>query len=242
MHRFYVPFETLAAAEILLPAEIAHQVVRVLRLRVGEPIVLFAGDGAEYEVVIDAITGKQVRVLPRERRTPDRDLPCALEMGVAVLKGEKLEWTVQKLTELGATTITLLQTERTVSTAGEERWSKRIERLRRVAREAAEQCGAVRVPEVHEPCGLDVLLARPDEPAGSRLILDPYAAEPLAACLRPYPARLTILIGPEGGFSPAEVQRARDAGVRPVLLGRRVLRAETASLAAAAVVAAAAES
>lgn len=240
MNRFFIPSELLATDSIELPAEIGHQITRVLRLRVEDRVVLCPGDGTEWTVEVTEIQGKTVRVAPVERRTPDVDLRCDLHVAVAVLKGEKLDWTLQKLTELGAGRISLLSTERTISSAGEERWSKRMERYRRIVREAAEQCGGTRVPEVVEPRKIaEVLESVGPDPA--RLILDPYAERPLARHLAPCPGRVLLLIGPEGGFSSDEVQRAAELGATPVKLGRRVLRAETAALAAAALVATASE-
>lgn len=240
MHRFFVPPELLSAVECALPPETAQQIARVLRLRTGDHIVLFGGDGREHEAVIGALSGREVTVRLLARREPEVELRCDLHAAVAVLKGEKLDWTVQKLTELGARTISLLTTERTISSAGNERWSRRIERYRRIAREAAEQCGGVRVPEVREPRQLAEFLAR-DEADRQRLILDPEAERPLISFLPPCPPAITVMIGPEGGFSPEEVRLAAAAGAVPVSLGRRVLRAETAALATAAILAAAAE-
>lgn len=240
MQRFFIDPEILTTDVIDLPAEISHQLVRVLRSRVGERLVLCPGDGTEWVVAITEIQGKSVRVRPLATRTPDVDLRCDLHVAVAVLKGEKLDWTLQKLTELGARDISLLTTERTISSAGEERWSKRLERYRRIVREAAEQCGGTRVPEVHEPRKVAELLpAMGGEYAP--LILDPYAERSLSAALVPCPERVLLLIGPEGGFSVDEVRSAAELGATPVNLGRRVLRAETAALASAALVAAMSE-
>jgi 16S rRNA (uracil1498-N3)-methyltransferase len=240
VHRFFVDPEILTTDEVDLPAEVGHQLVRVLRARVEDRLVLCPGDGTEWTVAVEAIQGKSVRVRKVETRTPDVDLRCDLHVAVAVLKGEKLDWTLQKLTELGARSISLLTTERTISSAGEERWSKRIDRYRRIVREAAEQCGGTRVPEVHEPRKIAELLAAID-PEYSRLVLDPYAERSLKATLAPCPERVLLLIGPEGGFSVEEVRSAAEQGATAVKLGRRVLRAETAALAAAALVATASE-
>jgi 16S rRNA (uracil1498-N3)-methyltransferase len=240
VHRFFISPDLLSPEEIELPAEIGHQLTRVLRLRVEDRVVLCPGDGTEWTVAVTEIQGKAVRVTPVERRTPDVDLRCDLHVAVAVLKGEKLDWTLQKLTEWGARRISLLSTERTISSAGEERWSKRLERYRRIVREAAEQCGGTRVPEVAEPRKIAEVLESAG-PGPARLILDPYAERSLTRQLAPCPERVLVLIGPEGGFSPEEVRQAAAHGATPVKLGRRVLRAETAALAAATLVATASE-
>jgi len=237
VHRFFVPISLLAADQVVLPPEIARQVSRVLRLRSGQRIVLFGGDGAEVEATLGETGGKEISVTLGERRTPDVDLRVRLHVAVAVLKGEKLDWTIQKLTELGATSILLMLTERTISTAGEERWPKRMERYRRIAREATEQCGGVRVPDVHEPRSLADLAAN-TELAACRLILDPLSGRKLLDAIPGTAHSLLLFVGPEGGFSQGEVALAQEHGVEPVSLGKRVLRAETAAIAAAAVAAA----
>lgn len=202
-------------------------------------MALFPGDGSECEAVLESVATGRVTARITERRTPDVELPCELHVALAVLKGERLEWAVQKLTELGVSRISFLSTERTVVTADDERWSKRLERYRRIAREAAEQCGRVRLPEIHEPRGLTAAIEGSEDAA--RLFLDPGSGRAAPAMLRPCPAKVLALIGPEGGFTETEAAAAREAGVTAVGLGPRVLRAETAAVAVAVLVAAAAE-
>ena len=163
---------------------------------------------------------------------------CPLRFGIALLKGEKLEWVVQKLTELGVGEIAFLQTERVVATPGEGRWTARLVRYAAIAREAAEQCGRVRLPALHGPVGLaDYLRAAGETPL---FLVHPDAASPLRAAL---PARgsARLLIGPEGGFSPREAALARECGATAASLGARILRSETAALAAAVLAAARSE-
>ncbi|HEU4754665.1 MAG TPA: RsmE family RNA methyltransferase, partial [Armatimonadota bacterium] len=169
------------------------------------------------------------------RLRPEVELPCRIHLAVAVLKGEKLEWVVQKATELGAARVSFLRTERTVVEAGAERWARRRERYERIAREAAEQSGRVRVPEIGEPQPPAEALRAPAERS---LILAPGAREPLARVLEPAPGSVLLLVGPEGGFTDAELALAAEAGAAPVGLGRRVLRAETAALLAVGLAAA----
>lgn len=240
MQRFFIPPELLGTDEVDLPAEVAHQVSRVLRLSPGAEVILLDGSGQECRALLTAVASKSAHARITARARPDSELPCRLHVGLAALKGEKLDWAIQKLTELGAARVTLLSTERTVVSAGEERWTRRIERYRRIAREAAEQCGGTHIPQVDEPVGLAALLAEPC--SGLRALLDPRSERSLHSALRRCPAEVLILIGPEGGFAPREVDTCRELGAVGFRLGRRVLRAETAVLAAAALVAAAAES
>ena len=233
-HRFYVPAECLVGEVAELPADVAQQVTRVLRLRSGARVVLFSGDGSQTEAVLEEVAPRVVTARLLERTAPNVELPAELHVAVAVLKGEKLDWVVQKLTEIGAARISLLRTERTVVAAGEERWPRRLERFRRIAQEAVEQSGRVRLPRIQEPVALRKFLQQ--DPVGTRLILDPLAGKDISAAVQPG-IPVTLLIGPEGGFSAAEVDAAREAGFQGVRLGRRILRAETAAIAAAAIAA-----
>jgi 16S rRNA (uracil1498-N3)-methyltransferase len=243
MYRFFVPTALLQTERCTLPPDVARQITRVLRLRAGTRVMLFCGDGCEVEAVLEEVGTTLVSARLLGRRTPDVELSCYLHVAVAVLKGEKMEWTVQKLTELGAARISLVQTERTIVAAGEERWPKRLERYRRIAQEAAEQCGRVRVPQISGPYPFHALVQAlvQEETGALRLLLDPHAQLSLTSRLQPCPDRVLVLIGPEGGFTQAEAAASLEAGAVPVRLGSRILRAETAALAAATLVAAASE-
>lgn len=237
-HRFWVPSELLGAREVPLPAETGRQIARVLRLRAGDEITLFCGDGEECAARLREVTAGGVVAEVTSRSRPEVELPCRLHLAVAVLKGEKLEWVVQKATELGAARLSFLRTERTVVEAGAERWQRRRERYERIAREAAEQSGRVRVPEIGDPEPLAQALGGGAE---VRCILAPESTRPLLGVLDRQPSGVLLLVGPEGGFTEAELSLAQEAGAARVGLGKRTLRAETAAVAAAALVAAAAE-
>lgn len=205
-----------------MPAAIAHQVSRVLRLRDGEGIVLLDGLGHETRCRI-ARAGRALLVEavskavgePRHRLT----------IGQSLLKGDGLEGVIRQGTELGVAAFGLLVTQRCVVRDLPER---RLERLRSVAREAAEQSGRAAVPAVAAPVPLSSALG----PGVVLLDAQASAGERLGRIARPE----TLLIGPEGGFAPEEVAAARDAGARIGWLGPRVLRAESVAIAAAAVV------
>src|SRR5262249_17285776 len=150
--------------EVLLPAPVAHQVFRVLRLQAGARIALFSGeDGRECKAVLEQVSASTVVARIAAWRVPGVELPCRLHVALAILKGEKLDWAVQKLTELGADWISLVRTDRTVVAAGEERWPRRLERYRRIAVEATEQSGRVRIPIVAGPVNLEEALAADPE-------------------------------------------------------------------------------
>lgn len=234
MARFLVPASCLLGELTELPAEVAQQVARVLRLRPGAAITLFSGDGSETSAELAEVSPRRATARLLQRSTPDVELPVSLEVAVAVLKGEKLDWVVQKLTEIGVSRILLMQSDRTVVSAGEERWPRRLERFARIAAEAVEQSGRVRVPMIQEPRPLAACLEMADGRLG--VILDPTSGDRLAeiaVTARP----LRLFIGPEGGFTPHEVETAVGAGCFRAALGKRVLRAETAAITAAGIAA-----
>lgn len=242
MHRFHVP-ETVLALQlgpgedrvVVLPPQPSAQIARVLRLRPGERIALFTGDGAEYPALLESVTpaGVAVRLGPPVR--PATELPRPIHAAFACLKGERTDWAVQKLVELGVSTITLLRTRRTVAGVMTQDADRRRRRYERIALEAVEQCGGVRIPRIAGPLTLDELFASTLEPHR-------YLLHPAGPCFTGLLAGsgeegLLLVSGPEGGFTPEEVQFARDAGALPAGLGPRTLRAETAILVAAALAA-----
>lgn len=222
---------------VALPPAVARQVLRVLRLREGAPLVLLGGDGREFPGQL-TLRGPAPAALLAAPRSPATELLQPLHMAVSVLKGDRLDWLTQKLTELGATRLTYLITERTVALPPTERWPARLARLRRIAEEAVEQSGRVCPPLLEGPLPLEDLLGR-TPPAGRelRLLLHPEAHRTLGAVLTPPGCPCLLMVGPEGGFTLREAELAAAAGVATVRLGAQVLRAETAALAAAALAA-----
>lgn len=217
MNRFFV--DDVAADRIQLPPPVVHQVSRVLRLRDGEEIVLLDGAGHQARCRLD---GESCEVV--ERADAGGEPEHRLTVCQALIKGDHLEEVVRHGTEIGIAEFRLVVTERCVV---RELSDRRIERLRAIAREAAEQSERGRIPVVREPVPFVEVLA----PAS--VLLFEREAEVRLSQLEP-PAR--VVIGPEGGFTPAEVANARNAGVRLAGLGPRILRSESVALAAAAVV------
>jgi 16S rRNA (uracil1498-N3)-methyltransferase len=234
MHRFAVAADCLRQETLRLDGPPARQMRRVLRLGPGDRVVLFCGDGAEHEAVILALPGDGVQLGVEATRRPEVEPRCRLELGIALLKGEKLDWVLQKLAELGVYAVTLLQTARAVPHLPDDRWPRRRERYEAVLREAVEQCGGVRLPELRGPLPLLDYLRAPG--AGTTAIGDPQSPLSLRDLLPCSPAALRLLIGPEGGFAPEEMELAGAAGAGAFSLGKRVLRSETAAITAAAVV------
>jgi 16S rRNA (uracil1498-N3)-methyltransferase len=219
VNRFFVKPGVTASDRFPMPGELAHQVRRVLRLRDGDRIVLLAGDGFEAECRLD---GEECVV---EARRPGHGEPRhRLTVCQALLKGEGLEHVVRQGTEVGVARFRLVITERCVA---REVSPRRLERLRAIAREAAEQSERGVVPPVEAPVPLEAVLS----PA-SVLLFERHDG----ARLGQLPPAETVVIGPEGGFAPAEVETAMGAGLVVAGLGPRILRSESVALAATAVI------
>lgn len=210
----------------------AAHLLRVLRLGVGDACVLFNGDGRDYEARIVAATKKAAEAQIVSAREVANESPLRITLAQALARGEKMDWILQKATELGVAAIAPILTERTEVRLGGERVDRRLARWRGVVAAACEQCGRARLPEVCDPRPLADWIALP--PRARRLALDPDGE--LAARTLPLPgnAPVVLAIGPEGGFSECDLSALRAAGFRGLRLGPRVLRTETAGLAAIA--------
>jgi 16S rRNA (uracil1498-N3)-methyltransferase len=236
--RFFVPpdFATLAGgARLALPEAAAHHAAKVLRMGVGDAVTVFDGLGGEYAAVIMA-SARAVEVKLSAREAIEREAPFAAELIQGISAGDKMDFTVQKAVELGATAIHPVIAERSVVKLAGERAEKRVQHWQQVAIAACEQCGRNRVPVVAaiEPLARSLAASMADSDSGLvRLLLSPRAGLPLREMPKPL-GRVQLLIGPEGGFSESEELAARAAGFVAVSLGRRVLRTETAALGALA--------
>ena len=228
--RFHCPLCLEAGAAFVLPDEAAHHAMRVLRLRYGESVHIFDGEGAEFTAVLTEMGGKP-GVLLGERVTGSREAPLAVTLVQALAVADKMDWIVQKAVEIGVSRVQPVDAERSVLRLAGERGAKRVEHWRQVAVSAAEQCGRARLCEVGEVRSLPQWLAQGS--GGARWILTPEGGTPLSAMPRP-DAGVSLLVGPEGGWSEKEVAAALAAGCQPVRLGPRVLRTETAGVAAVA--------
>jgi len=227
--RFYCPGPLAAGATIDLPEAVAHHALRVLRLRPGEAIALFDGTGGEYPARL-AVEGKTARAALGEFDPREAEPPTRITLVQGLPGGDKMDWIVEKAVELGAHRIVPVAARRSVLQLSGARLDKRLDHWRRVARAACEQCGRNRLPQVDAPLSLADWLATAQ---GPQLLCDPAAEAGLPAALAALaPADgLTLLVGPEGGWSDEELESARRHGARPVRLGDRVLRTETAGLA-----------
>jgi 16S rRNA (uracil1498-N3)-methyltransferase len=224
-------------ATLALPERAAVHVVRVLRMRVGDPLVAFDGAGGEHDATIVAVRGERVdvRIGPRREAAPESPLGIVLVQGVS--RGERMDYTIQKATELGVTRILPVLAERSVVRLDAAQAARKLEHWRGIAIAACEQCGRATVPEVASPRRYDEHLADAAPPAIAarvRLVLSPDGTHS-PADLPPALREVELLVGPEGGLSESEERLAMTRGYVGLRLGPRVLRTETAAAAAIAV-------
>lgn len=229
LSRFHVDLP-LSLGEHLLPEAQAHYIGRVLRLAEGDRVQLFDGLGQEYLATLLHVGKKALSVRVDEVLPGLPESSLTIHLGQGLSRGERMDWAIQKATELGVAELTPILTQRCEVRLKDERADKRLAHWRQVAISACEQSGRSRVPLIHPPLPLTDWLDQCE--AELKLVLHPVA-EPLTR--HPAPGSLAFLIGPEGGLSEEEVQQARQAGFQPARLGPRVLRTETAPVVALAV-------
>lgn len=228
--RFYCPPPLPLSTNFELPAAAAHHASRVLRLRVGEAVQIFDGIGNALDATINDISGKRVMLGNLQTCITQRESNLRILLAQAMCSSDKMDWIVQKATELGISEIFPVQTQRSVAKLTGTRAEKRTEHWRSVAISACEQCGRNDLPQIHAPQELDNWLLSIGKISGSKFILLPGGATQLQAQPKPQ-FSATLLIGPEGGFSTDEANVAQQMNFVPVLLGPRVLRTETAAIA-----------
>jgi len=233
--RMYFPGELAPGRSCELPPPQAHHALRVLRLAAGDAVTLFNGDGSEYAAVLERVKQGSVSAKVLDRRLVERESALGVTLGQALSSGERMDFTVQKAVELGVAAVQPLAAGRSVVRLSAERADKRLSHWRSVAIAACEQCGRNRVPAIAPVAALGSWLA---QGAGRgdgalRLLLSLGAVTRLRDVPRPA-AAVILLAGPEGGFTPEEDAAARRGGFLPVRLGPRVLRTETAAVAALA--------
>ena len=203
----------------------------VLHLRRGYAVVLFNGEGGEFSAELTRISRGDARACVISRQTPERESPLAIALAQCVSSGDRMDTTLQKSTELGVSLIVPIASERSLVRLSSDRAERRVAHWRNVVIAACEQCGRNHVPEVTAITELEAFLT-PAASDGLRLLLAPDSDRDLRQ-LDP-PSKVTLLVGPEGGLAPQERQRAERSGFVPIRFGPRVLRTETAPLAAIA--------
>jgi len=239
-YRVFLNRPVSGAQAITTDQATAHYLSRVLRLRPGAELIVFDGTGGEYAATLTSNTRDEARLEIGAHSDRERESPLNLTLAQGIARGERMDLVVQKATELGVTCIVPLLSDHSVVRLDRDRAERRHAHWRKVGISACEQCGRNRLPQVHQPCSIDDWFeCLPD--SGMRLVLQPGAASTLSelasesAC-DPGSLDITVLIGPEGGLSQREHERAMAKNFHPIALGPRVLRTETAALAALAVI------
>jgi 16S rRNA (uracil1498-N3)-methyltransferase len=224
--------EPLAAGQPgTLQGTAANHVMRVLRLREGDALTLFDGRGGEYGARVASFRKDSVQVEVLEHRPIERESSLRLTLAQGISRGERMDWVMQKATELGVTRIVPVTTERTMVKLDERQTERKLQHWRGIVIAACEQSGRNRVPEVAEPVAYYEVI-RSFEPSTTRVLLSPTGT--LRASELPRSDHIAMLIGPEGGLSENEQEAAVAAGFQQVRMGPRVLRTETAAIAALA--------
>jgi len=238
MHRFYIAPETWNSVAPMLSGSEAHHAREVLRIKAGEKLVLFNGQGREITAEIVDLTGAEIR-LRKLQEAETQPVQCRIVLGQAIPKGKNMELIVQKAVEIGAAEIAPIISDRTIVQVDPESATQKQSKWRQIAIEAAKQSGQNWLPHVHTPRKLAELFSMaPEESFDLRLIgsLQPDARH-LKKILADYsrehelrPRSVLMLIGPEGDFTPAELSLARRHGCQPITLGPIILRVETAAI------------
>jgi 16S rRNA (uracil1498-N3)-methyltransferase len=232
--RVYVEGPLLSGKRVKLEGSAASHITRVLRLRVGAALILFDGAGGEYEASIDKAHGGEVIVAVGAQQAIERESPLGLTLAQGVSRGERMDLVVQKATELGVSRLVPVLTERSVVRLTAQQSDRKVNHWRAIAIAACEQCGRNRLPTVAAPLALrDFLKSDAGATADTRLLLSPVGTAALNDVPRP-DGGVTVLIGPEGGLTDEEEHAAVTAGFTALRLGPRVLRTETAAIAALA--------
>ena len=229
MPRFYCPAPLHTGLVLALPAGAARH-VQVLRLQPGDGITLFNGEGGEFDATVTRMGRSDVDVEIGAHHPVEREAARAVHLLAGITANERMDWLVEKATELGVASITPLAAERSVLKLKGERADKKLAHWQGVAVAAAEQCGRNRVPTIHPAVSLKEWLAQPTVEA-DRWVLSLAQGTQALGAVNTSTRAVLVLSGPEGGLSPAEEAAALSAGFQPITLGPRVLRAETAPLA-----------
>ncbi|HXR89704.1 MAG TPA: 16S rRNA (uracil(1498)-N(3))-methyltransferase [Steroidobacteraceae bacterium] len=229
--RVHVTESLQVGKRIAVEGAAANHITRVLRLRAGEPLTLFNGNGAEYAATILEFRRDTVLVEVGPEQAANRESPLPLTLAQGISRGERMDWILQKATELGGSRIVPVFTERSVVRLDAKQAERKLQHWRAIAVAACEQCGRNRVPEITQPTDLFEFLGNGVEPRMTRLLLSPISDVSIDE-VSVSAAGVTVLIGPEGGLTDNEHEVARRSGFTAVRMGPRVLRTETAAIAA----------
>jgi len=227
--RIYHPDPVSLQTETEFSSDAFQHLIKVLRLNVGDSIVLFNGDGQNYEASIVSVEKKSAHFIATRSQANESESPVKIHLAQVISRGDRMDFVLQKSVELGVTEITPLFSERCGVKLNGDRLEKKQLQWQKIVRSACEQCGRSVVPEVKPAQQITDFIDHPF--SGLRLTLDPTATQPLSS-FQSADKGIQLLIGPEGGFTDDEVNAAEQQGFKPMRLGPRVLRTETAALSA----------
>lgn len=230
--RCFVDAPLAPGAVVTLSESATAHLVRVLRLSAGDPVVLFNGNGQDFAATLRSVGKRGAEAEVHDARPVANESPLRITLAQGIARGEKMDWVLQKATELGVAAIIPVSTERTEVKLDAERAGKRLAHWQGILCAACEQSGRARLPALAEPRTLAAYAAT--EPAVVKLVLDPGGELGLRDLSLPAAAEVALLVGPEGGLSERDLATAHAAGFRGLRLGPRILRTETAGLAALA--------
>ncbi|MBU3004110.1 16S rRNA (uracil(1498)-N(3))-methyltransferase [Paraglaciecola arctica] len=227
--RIYYPFDMSADSFVTLTEDATNHLANVLRAKTGQAVVLFNGDGNEYSAQLTEVTKRKVVAQIDSKISISIESPLNIHLGQGISRGDRMEWVIQKSIELGVTEITPLITERCGVKLSKERWAKKHQQWQKLAIAACEQCGRNVLPVLHPPLAFaDWITLSTNQ---IRLTLHPRADRAFRHVSMPA-AGARLLIGPEGGFTEQEIYQTEQNGFQTIQLGPRVLRTETAAIAA----------
>lgn len=231
--RIYQPGLYSIGDTVELSATASQHVGTVLRMQSGEPLTLFCGDNREFPAVIATVQKKKVFVFINAAHEVNRESPRSIHLAQSISKGERMEMVIQKAVELGVSSVTPLLTTYCVVRLDNERFEKKRQQWQGIAIAACEQSGRNTLPIIHPLCTFDTYLQQCQ--ATMKMILDPYTTNTWQDLSR-QEGDIALLVGPEGGFSEEEIAQAKASKFQPLSLGPRILRTETAAIAALSVI------
>jgi 16S rRNA (uracil1498-N3)-methyltransferase len=235
MNRFFIPIECIQNGRVVFPADVSHQILRVLRLRSYERVIVLDNLGMAYEVELEMVQSKGVMGNVLETRAVAGEAKTVITLYLGLTQREKFEWILQKATEIGVASFIPLITRRSLVQSAHEIDNK-VERWERIIREAAEQSGRGLCPKLMPVQQMDRLKPLESNHKGFVLWEEEHGQSFRTALRKSDSQFLALLIGPEGGLTEDEVENVKGAGFEAVSLGKRILRMETAAIVAAAVV------
>lgn len=225
--RIYLPEPLKTGAALIAPEKVAHYLTHVLRQKNGDPSILFNGEGGEYEAIIE-LEKKKVILKINTYRSVDRESSCTIHLGQSLARGDRMDFVIQKATELGVSSITPLISEYSVVKLNEARSQKKILHWNNIAISASEQCGRTKIPIIYPPIPLEEWVL--SSFSGTSIIFDIAAKESCKNIIKDTVFR--IAIGPESGWDPHEILLLQTANFISCSLGPRILRTETAGMTA----------